>query len=810
MLKLLQPRWVKLVRDVWITKGRIAMMVLAIAAGVFALTTILSAYTILNREVSGNYLSTNPASATLELDQIDDALLASVRSQSGIAAAEARATLRARIATADQAWLPLTLFVVQDFKAMQVSSFQSESGAWPPPEGTLLLEREALKLLRAKSGQPTRIKTLDGMTHALTISGVVHDPSLAPAWQEQTAYGYITPATLKTLGESGNLRSLKIAVKDQTGQRSYDAQLTDSVVSRLAAQLRQQGHVVGAIRIPPPGQHPHQGQMNGVLLLLLLFSCMALLLSGILSATMVNAMLAQQVRQIGVMKAIGAGSRQIAGLYLAVIAVIGVLASALGLSAGIAGGLSLAEVGTQLFNINLRSSAIPAWAYTLILLAGILLPVLLALPPILKATRITVRAAIGDFGAHGKSFGTRRLDTWLARFAGLDRSLVLALRNSFRRRGRLLMTLALLATAGGLFIATLSVKAAWEQNLVEAAQDRHYDLETILNRAEPEQRVLGLIAGISGVQRVESWKEQAVTLARADGLRIERTYPDGGHGSMALLTVPQGSKLSALQMLGGRWLQDGESGTVVLNNAAARYFSNPGIGDSVELMVQDRRLRLRVVGIAREIMSAAQAYITQASHAQLLGNGGLSNTFRIAMERHDADSIKRVTAGIDAALERQNIITRINITETMLGTALDEHTSVLIVILLLMSLLMAGVGALGLASAMSTNVAERTREFGIMRTIGGTAATVLRNVIGEGVFIGLMSWGIALLLSLPLAAALGGVNRGMNAGLPLPLMLSPAAAAIWLALIVLVAMAASAYPARRAAQLTIRETLAYA
>ena len=41
---------------------------------------------------------------------------------------------------------------------------------------------------------------------------------------------------------------------------------------------------------------------------------------------------------------------------------------------------------------------------------------------------------------------------------------------------------------------------------------------------------------------------------------------------------------------------------------------------------------------------------------------------------------------------------------------------------------------------MGTSVLERTREFGIMRTIGGRSRTILRNVISEGVFIGLLSF----------------------------------------------------------------------
>ena len=74
-----------------------------------------------------------------------------------------------------------------------------------------------------------------------------------------------------------------------------------------------------------------------------------------------------------------------------------------------------------------------------------------------------------------------------------------------------------------------------------------------------------------------------------------------------------------------------------------------------------------------------------------------------------------------------------------MDNALSGHVYILIFALIMMSVIMAVVGVLGLMSAMGTSVIERTREFGVMRAIGGRSGTVMRNVISEGVFIGMMS-----------------------------------------------------------------------
>jgi putative ABC transport system permease protein len=122
---------------------------------------------------------------------------------------------------------------------------------------------------------------------------------------------------------------------------------------------------------------------------------------------------------------------------------------------------------------------------------------------------------------------------------------------------------------------------------------------------------------------------------------------------------------------------------------------------------------------------------------------------------------------------------------------------------------MAVVGALGLASSMGTSVIERTREFGVMRAIGAKSKTILRNIISEGVFIGLMSWIIALPLSIPLSLGIDTLIGTMSFRSPLPLILSPMGIAIWLSVIIVGSIAASAYPAQQASRLTVRETLAY-
>jgi len=802
------PRWKKLWRDLQASTGRMTMMVVAITVSIFAVGTILSAYTILTREISRNYLGTNPASAYLELDRVDDSVVEAVRQQPNIVDAEAGSWVMTRIDIGSNEWRPLLLFVVKDFNTLRLNKFLPESGAFPPPEQTILFERTALKFINAEIGDVLNIQTPNGPKRAIKISGTVHDPGLAPAWQEQMAYGYVTPSTLAWLGEGDMLHILKVVVKDQSQGRAT----VEATVSNLAQWLKGQGHTVGEIRIPPPLLHPHQSQMNSVLLTLLIFSLMALVLSAILTATIVGGMLAQQTRQIGIMKAIGARSTQITSLYLVLVMILGLIAVVIALPLGIAAGRGFSGVIAEVLNFTLYSKFIPARVYIVQFLMGTLVPLLVALGPIQRTTRVTVRETISDYGTSREAFGSRGLDNWLGKIRGIDNTLILALRNTFRRRGRLLLTVSLLAAGGGMFMTGINVKTAWDSFLADAAAMRHYDLEVRLNSPQPAEEILSTIAGIPGVQKVEPWNLMTVAVSRPDGLEIVKTYPDGGHGSFLLRSAPPESKFIESKILSGRWLKtgDGDIDGVVLNHMAASFFPNVKVGDTIRLTIHERTASFRVVGIVRQNLTPAAAYVATSTFAEATGVPAQSiNGVRIVLNEHDANAISAVTGKIESALEAKNVRVKVFISETMLESATSGHVYIFIFALITTSLVMAVVGALGLMSSMGTSVIERTREFGVMRAIGAKSRTVLRNVISEGVFIGLMSWVIAIVISIPLSLLIGNIIGKQSFYVPLDLVVSSLGLAIWLLVIVLGSMAASAYPAWQASRLTIRETLAY-
>ncbi len=104
----------------------------------------------------------------------------------------------------------------------------------------------------------------------------------------------------------------------------------------LKTQLEKMGAPVFLYQIQPPNKHPLQDIVNGIMLILNVMAILTLGLGLLLVINTVNAIVAQQVPQIGVMKAIGGTTRQMLLLYLSGVLVYGVLAVFIAVPLGIA------------------------------------------------------------------------------------------------------------------------------------------------------------------------------------------------------------------------------------------------------------------------------------------------------------------------------------------------------------------------------------------------------------------------------------------------------------------------------------------
>jgi putative ABC transport system permease protein len=139
----------------------------------------------------------------------------------------------------------------------------------------------------------------------------------------------------------------------------------------------------------------------------------------------------------------------------------------------------------------------------------------------------------------------------------------------------------------------------------------------------------------------------------------------------------------------------------------------------------------------------------------------------------------------------------------------SESLDILVTFLLIMAILTASVGSIGLAGTMSMNVMERTREIGVMRSIGAVDKAIMQMVILEGVVIGGISWLLGAILSFPITYMLATIVSLAVFKSPIDIKITWDGFLLWLLVVLLLSAIASILPARNAARLTIREVLAY-
>ena len=814
------PRlYIKLFRDIQTTWERLVMMVLAISVSLIVFSGMWYALTLVQSNTASGYMSTNPASARIRLepgvmpDKIDE-FLAIAKTEPGVIDASMRQVTNVKLRKESGGLKSLQLFVAAADDPMRVATFKVEQDTgWPPPPDCILLERSTLASLNLKVGDKVDVIGFNGKPAQLTVTGSVHDQSLALAGQT-AGVGYVQSNTLPLLDRPAVLDQLIITVADgpglevQSRDRDTIVRTSLSLVERLKVMP---GIVIKQVAIPTPYEHPHQAISFTVLSALSAFGLLSLLLSSILIATMFNGLLTQQIPQIGMMKAIGARSSRIFQLYVIMILLVSLLATALAIVPGMILGRTLAQmILSSALNIDVASLSIPWSVLGAVILAGVFVPLLITVPLLLRVSRRTVREALDDRGVEERPGRlTTELFSWLGRLRGVDRKLMVAFRNLFRRQTRSFLSVGLLATGGAIFVSGFNVMAGFQAIPYTIYDEQRWDIEIRLDVPASSSVLIAIVEKVPGVSRVEGWNITTTSIQSVGEVNVTRTYPDQGHGSLGLSAIPAStSMLIPPPITEGRWLNPNDTDAVVLPTSIRQTMPDVKVGDSVQLSVEDRPTIWRVIGITGG-MGGSCPCVTQKGFERASGREDQANIVRIISDQHDKDVRVSIGQAAAQALTEAGIKPQEPRTIDSVIASTEGHSVILVGVILLIASTIGIVGLIGLGSTMSTNVIERTREFGVMKAIGASGSKIGRLVVFEGIFIAAVSCVVAVLPAIVLTWAMGAGLGNLFLGTPIPLEVSAQGVAIWILVVIVGAALATLVPASQAARLTVHEALAY-
>ncbi|NNK62231.1 MAG: ABC transporter permease [Gemmatimonadetes bacterium] len=789
-----RPRLRKIARDLGEHWGRTAIVVAAIALGMIGAGSVLNTWSILDQALGEGYLATNPASATLHVPSLDSALVARVTSMDEVAMAQAERHVRGRVRMGDD-WLPLQLFALADFGGHRIGLLEPEDGQWPPADGAVVIERSSLPFAPMALGDDVQVQIGRDAPRTLSVTGVVRDAGLAPGWMEHVVYGFVTPATLAAVGASAELDRLEIVVAENAFDENHVRRVAFTVKDRLEAS----GRAVLDVSVPVPGEHIHAGQMNSLLYVQGAFGLLALGLSGFLVLNLMTAVLAGQVREIAVMKAIGARRSQVTAIYLGLALVLGLLATAVAIPVALGIGRAYAAFAGGMLNFEVGAYTPSASVFGIQLALGALLPCAAALVPVSRAAGMTVSRALRDYGIDEAEFGRGGLDAFLSRVQGARRPLLLSLRNTFRRRARLALTLLTLALGGAVLLGALNLRVAIRSTFSTMFGAQQYDLALDFEESHTFAAIEETVNGVPSVGVVEAWSTGRAALVNGDGTQ-GNAFPVVG--------LPPESGLVDFPLAEGRWLEDADARHLVVTRQFSALEPRVRVGADVTLAMSGEESTWRVVGMINSWSPQPIAYAARDFLSSAAGTPGDAGRAVVALS--DGAEARAAFDGLVNAMGAAGLDVRSGALLENQRMAAESHLLMVANFLVTMALLILAVGGLGLATTLNLSVMERTREIGVMRAIGARHKTIHGIVLAEGLFVGLLGYLVALPLSVPMSLVVGNGFGRVMFKMPVQFAISPGALAAWLVIVLALSAAASLDAARRATRTTTAVALNYA
>lgn len=808
----MKPRWRKVLHDLIDNKGRTLLVVFSIAVGVFSIGVIAGAYQIISSDMSTSYSINKPANIELRMTDFDEDVLTSIHNQDGVQDAEGRRVFNIRVRVpGTEKWTTLDMIAFEDFEKNAINLLTPIAGQTIPKKREVLLEHDALHHIDTGVGDILEFQLPDGSTKTMPVVGIVQDTAAGAGDFLASPYGYITMDTLQYLGQSDLFNRALVIVSEDSDNilhiRDVGAELKD--------KLEKNGNIVIRSRFSHTHEHPLADTVNAILGILMALGILIVFLSSSLIANTLNALLNQHLRYIGVIKLVGGQRRQVVHMYLTLIMAFSVLALLIAIPLGGQGAYGLALFIAGEMNFNLLGYRIVPTALLIQVLVGLLVPLIAGLVPVINGSRITVlRALSGNLsGDEHQHAGTERHLPWFdwiqvkvthlfaARGLHVPRPFVISLRNTFRRKSRLALTLFTLTMGGAIFIAVFNVRVTLHDYIGQIGKYFVADVSLDFDRPYRLREIEQMVMGVDGIKQVEGWQFVSGELLDRDGQVLENINVFG---------PPADSELIEPILVAGRWIYADDVRKLAVSEGTLKYFPDLKPGDLVNLKIEGREEEWGVVGIFKFVdREGVLAYAPYEYVSQMNDLANRSYSFRLATDRHDRPYQDAKAEELDKYFRDLGFKVRVvEAGQASLDTAV-ESLDTLVVFLLIMAILTAIVGSMGLTGTMGMNVLERTREIGIMRAIGADDRAVMRTVIAEGVVIGMISFGLAVILSIPFTYLLSTIVSLAVFQTPIDVVFTYSGYSIWLGLVLALSAIASVLPARNAARLTIREVLAY-
>ncbi len=782
----------KAVKDLSSNPKRTLLVIFAMVLGIWGVGTVEVSYVILTDDLNANYQRTSPQQLVLKSNNFDQLNLDQFRAKPEIEAAEFRDFSLHRIEIRPDVWIPLWLYGVENFEDFKLAKVFWEEGNKVPNQGTILMERDGKKVSDIKLGSNPRIR-IQGKIIQIPVSGICFDPGQAPATQDAFIYSYTDQQTYRQLTGLPSNHRLIVRLKNVNSTEDVKR-----VSQSLVNDFRRDGIEISSVDIPKFNEHPHQWQLNTLLFLIGAIGFLAFIMGSVLVSQLVKSIMANQVRQIGILKAIGASQFQLFKIYILALLIIGAISGIIAIPLAVKSGSAFAYFVAGKLNFDILTTTVPLQVYIYLLLASLFLPVLLSLSILLKGTRISVKAALSDYGISQQA---RVREYSFLKKLHLSDQFILAVRNSQRNMNRLMVTIFAMAFGVAIFSTGFNVRQSLWELLSGYKNEMRYDVQVVLNNPVSADVLTAPFKSLGNVKSVETW------LGGRGEIQSKVISTDKGAGIVAL---PRNSEFLKLKIREGRWLGTAMETEIVLNQQALALYKNPALGSSINITVGSKSIRTKIVGVTLQF-ERPKIYIDIRQYDSLLNPGHFVNTLSFVAEKNSFKEVVALKKNIEKAISCSDLDIAYVMSQAERVKIIYDHLDIILSTIILLSFLVLVVSAVGMASATGINIWERTREIGVMRAIGATPKKIYTMFLNEGMITCVISILAGLILSYPLSrvAALFFGNLMLGNDAKLDYAFSPSGFFITIAVTLLFGWLASRIPANSAIKVSTQKALSY-
>lgn len=787
------PRWHKVWQDLWRNKVRSLLVILSIALGVFAVGMVSSANVILQGDMKITYAAIHPAQVILDISPLTPEDLPEAQDLPGVSQVEGRyLAMGANLVRPPQELLSVDILAASDWNQAAIEQLLLLEGSFPE-RGEAVIEHRGLTQAKVTVGDLLRVEMPEGTLCELRISGIVQDLNVGAG--DLNTNIYITLETLELLNLPRRYNRLYLtALPDPVDLTALGKQIEIELLHRNIQTFR--------ITTRAIGQTPVDIFVTGILGILALLVVLALALSGLLITNTITALLTQHIRQIGIMKSVGARLSQILGMYVALLLSYGGLAFGIAILPALYAGYGLSDALARLLNARILEFRTIPGAVLLMALVSLAIPMLSGFLPVLRGVQMTIREAMNAQDLVNTSTIITQ-ESPLLQVGFISRPLLLSLRGLGRRKARLSLTLLSLIMAGAIFMAVVSVRASLIDFFAPLMKFVTADINLAFDAPTPRQVVEPISRQVPNIAYIEPWEMISSNLLSADGQVVLDHFD--------ILAVPNQSRvLQQPEATEGRWLQEGDQNAVVLSSAVTSRHPELHVGDPLTLEIDGRKLAFTIVGKFAFVDTDTTKFIFTSYEylSQRQGETDRASLYRVLLTKDSPQAQTQASTALRQALKQRGYTAALT-TGEVIRNGISSGIDGIVTFLMVMAILVALVGGVGLAGTMSLNVMERTREIGVMRSIGATNSAIFSMIIVEGALVGLVSWLAAILLAWPLGKLMSDNMGIILFQKPMSYSFSWQGMLTWLGLVLLLSSAASLQPALWATRITIRDAISY-